>query len=60
MQKWVRVPKAGEFRGEGEWMKLEDYAKGYHPKLTEQEVWAALLRTDYLPIVESDEYPKPN
>lgn len=60
MQKWVRVPTGGQFRGEGEWMTLEAYAKGYHPRLTEAEVWAALVRTNFLPIVESSEYPKPN
>jgi hypothetical protein len=51
MAKWIKVPGAGEFRGEGEWVEARD--SGY----TEEEV-RAIEESNFLPVVESDEKPE--
>lgn len=50
-QKWVKVPRPGEMRGEGEWMKLGD-------TLYTEEQWDAMRFTGYMPTREQDEKPE--
>lgn len=50
-QKWVMVPRPGEMRGEGRWMKLGD-------TLYTEEQWNAIRATSFLPTAESDEHPE--
>jgi hypothetical protein len=52
MQKWVRIPGPGQFRGEGKWMKLEEAFK------EPEEAWKDLTKTGFLPTHEGDEPPE--
>jgi len=52
-QKWVKQPGRGQFRGEGEWMKLED--TGYL-----EDAWHRYRQTGYLPTAEQDDKPEEN
>lgn len=49
MQKWVKVPGPGQFRGEGPWTKLEESGHIGH--------WNYLVQTGYLPTHVGDEPP---
>lgn len=55
MNKWVRVPGPGQFRGEGEWKPLDEVAKGY--KMEPEEVWDKLRQTAFLPTHIGDKPP---
>lgn len=52
-QKWIKVPGPGEFRGEGEWCKVEDVG------CTEAD-WEHIQRTGWLPVYEGEAPPVDN
>lgn len=49
-QKWIKIPAPGQFRGKGEWRKIESAD-------CSQEDWEHTRKTDYLPTAEQDEKP---
>lgn len=51
MPKWVKVPKPGQFRGEGKWYLAEEACDD-----EEQLQW--IEETNFLPVVESDTEPE--
>jgi hypothetical protein len=52
MIRWLKIPGPGEFRGEGNWWKIEDL------KDCSVEDWEWNVETGYLPTHEGDEPPK--
>ena len=50
MNKWIKIPAPGEFRGEGEWMLLKDC------NATEED-WEYCKKTGWLPVHEGEEKP---
>jgi hypothetical protein len=54
----IKIPKPGQFRGEGEWEKFDDfYQKAHLTKDESEEYWQELQITGYLPTkeVEADD-----
>ena len=49
-QKWIKKPAVAQFRGEGEWYKIEDVG-------CSEPDWQYNVETGYLPTAEQDEKP---
>jgi len=49
-QKWIKIAGPGDFRGEGEWRKIEDVN-------CSPEDWDINLKTSFLPVAEQDDKP---
>ena len=58
MSRWVKIPGAGEYRGEGEWVDYEDYchSQGYSDEQIRTN-WNYLRNTNYLPSKEQEDKP---
>lgn len=51
-QRWVKVPGPGQFRGEGKWIKLEQYTN------EPEEAWESLKDGYFLPVHVGDNPPE--
>lgn len=51
MPKWIKVPKPGQFRGEGKWYLAEEACDS-------AEQLKEIEESNFLPVVESDEKPE--
>lgn len=49
--KWIKVPGAGQFRGEGQWHRIEEVS-------CSEEDWRWNHETGYLPTAEQAEKPE--
>lgn len=59
-QRWVKVPGPGQYRGEGEWVKLEEIKtqdEGGPKRPMNATDWLELQMTDYLPVHQGAEPP---
>lgn len=49
----IKIPAPGQFRGEGDWERFDDFCRKAHlTKNESEEYWEELQMTDYLPIKE--------
>ncbi len=57
-KRWIKIPGAGEFRGEGDWRDYDEMSHEWGKSKTETEVqWQALQVSHYLPTKISKEKP---
>ena len=50
-KKWVKVPGPGQYRGEGEWIEVDD------KNFSDLEGWKHHRETGFLPTAEQDKKP---
>jgi hypothetical protein len=52
-KRWIKIPGAGQLRGEGEWIEVDKMAL----KKDAEQYYEWCKRTGYLPTVEQEEKP---
>lgn len=52
-KKWIKVPRPGQFRGEGHWEEMDMSIP------SQKQDWEYCVSTGYLPTAEQDEKPNP-
>lgn len=57
-KRWIKIPGAGEFRGEGLWRDYDEMSHDWGKSKAETETqWQALQVSKYLPTQISEEKP---